>query len=63
MMSENLHLEFRRRGADVGCGEAEQAGICLRILGSIAYRLQCPENLHLFDDMAPGAHRRGTSRR
>ena len=25
-------------------------GIRLRILGSIAYRLQCPDNLHLFED-------------
>lgn len=30
--------------------DAEAKGIRLRILGSIAYRLQCPNNLHLFDD-------------
>ena len=30
--------------------EAEGKGILLRILGSIAYRLQCPKNLHLFED-------------
>jgi len=30
--------------------EAEAEGIRLRILGSIAYRLQCPNNLHLFED-------------
>jgi hypothetical protein len=48
---ENLHLEF----VDVALQlikEAEKRGLQLRILGSIAYRLQCPKNLHLFDDMA-----------
>ena len=50
-MSENLHLEFVDEALTL-VREAEEAGICLRILGSIAYRLQCPENLHLFDDMA-----------
>jgi hypothetical protein len=30
--------------------DAEAQGIRLRILGSIAYRLQCPQNLHLFQD-------------
>ena len=30
--------------------DAEEKGIRLRILGSIAYRLQCPQNLHLFQD-------------
>jgi len=30
--------------------DAEAKGIRLRILGSIAYRLQCPNNLHLFQD-------------
>lgn len=30
--------------------EAEAEGIRLRILGSIAYRLQCPNNLHLFEE-------------
>ena len=50
-MSENLHLEFVDEALML-VREAEAAGICLRILGSIAYRLQCPKNLHLFDDMA-----------
>ena len=50
-MSENLHLEFVDEALTL-VREAEDAGICLRILGSIAYRLQCPKNLHLFDDMA-----------
>jgi hypothetical protein len=31
---------------------ADTAGVTLRILGSIAYRLHCPRNLHLFEDMA-----------
>jgi hypothetical protein len=31
--------------------EAEEAGIRLRILGSLAYRIHCPENLALFDAM------------
>jgi hypothetical protein len=31
---------------------ADGAGVTLRILGSIAYRLHCPRNLHLFEDMA-----------
>ena len=50
-MSENLHLEFVDEALTL-VRDAEAAGICLRILGSIAYRLQCPKNLHLFDDMA-----------
>lgn len=33
-------------------GAADAAGVTLRILGSIAYRIHCPRNLHLFDDMA-----------
>lgn len=48
---ESLHLEF----VDVALKlveDAEKRGIQLRILGSIAYRLQCPTNLHLFQDMA-----------
>lgn len=49
--SENLHLEFVDEGLRL-VRDAEQRGIQLRILGSIAYRIQCPENLHLFDDMA-----------
>jgi hypothetical protein len=31
--------------------EAERRGLRLRILGSLAYRLHCPENLELFDKM------------
>ena len=50
-MTENLHLEFVDEALTL-VREAEAAGIRLRILGSIAYRLQCPKNLHLFDDMA-----------
>ena len=50
-MTENLHLEFVDEALTL-VREAEEAGICLRILGSVAYRLQCPKNLHLFDDMA-----------
>jgi len=50
LTSENLHLEFVDEGITL-VREAEEAGIKLRILGSIAYRLQCPENVHMFDDM------------
>lgn len=49
--TENLHLEFVDEGLRL-VEEAEKRGIQLRILGSIAYRIQCPENIHLFDDMA-----------
>jgi hypothetical protein len=45
-----LNLEF----VDVALAlvrDAEANGIRLRILGSIAYRLQCPNHLHLFQDM------------
>lgn len=31
--------------------EAEEGGIKLRILGSLAYRIHCPENLELFEKM------------
>lgn len=31
--------------------EAERAGIRLRVLGSIAYRIHCPGQLHLFEQM------------
>ncbi len=31
--------------------EAERQGLRLRILGSLAYRLHCPQNLELFDKM------------
>ena len=49
--SQNLHLEFVDEGLRL-VREAEERGIQLRILGSIAYRIQCPKNLHLFDEMA-----------
>ena len=49
--SENLHLEFVDEALQL-IQEAEERGLQLRILGSIAYRLQCPNNLHLFQDMA-----------
>ena len=45
-----LNLEFVDEALNL-VREAEAEGIRLRILGSIAYRLQCPKNLHLFDDM------------
>jgi hypothetical protein len=48
---DNLHLEFVDEALRL-VKDAEQRGIQLRILGSIAYRLQCPMNLHLFQDMA-----------
>ncbi len=48
---EDLHLEFVDEALRL-VKDAEERGIQLRILGSIAYRLQCPRNLHLFDDMA-----------
>ena len=50
-MTANLHLEFVDEGLRL-VSEAETRGIQLRILGSVAYRLQCPNHLHLFDDMA-----------
>lgn len=49
--TENLHLEFVDEGLRL-VDEAEKRGIQLRILGSIAYRIQCPNNIHLFDNMA-----------
>lgn len=45
-----LNLEFVDEALTL-VREAEANGIRLRILGSIAYRLQCPKNLHLFQDM------------
>lgn len=44
-----LNLEFVDEALKL-VNEAEAQGIRLRILGSIAYRLQCPNNLHLFED-------------
>ena len=45
-----LNLEFVDEALNL-VRDAEAKGIRLRILGSIAYRLQCPNNLHLFQDM------------
>lgn len=47
----NLHLEFVEEALRL-VREAEAKGIRLRILGSVAYRLQCPNNIHLFEGMA-----------
>jgi hypothetical protein len=44
-----LNLEFVDEALAL-VHDAEAQGIRLRILGSIAYRLQCPNNLHLFQD-------------
>ena len=44
-----LNLEFVDEALAL-VRDAEAEGIRLRILGSIAYRLQCPNNLHLFED-------------
>ena len=44
-----LNLEFVDEALSL-VSDAEANGIRLRILGSIAYRLQCPQNLHLFQD-------------
>jgi hypothetical protein len=44
-----LNLEFVDEALSL-VRDAEAKGIRLRILGSIAYRLQCPQNLHLFQD-------------
>jgi hypothetical protein len=44
-----LNLEFVDEALAL-VHDAEAKGIRLRILGSIAYRLQCPSNLHLFED-------------
>ena len=44
-----LNLEFVDEALNL-VRDAEAKGIRLRILGSVAYRLQCPNNLHLFED-------------
>ena len=44
-----LNLEFVDEALAL-VRDAEAEGIRLRILGSVAYRLQCPNNLHLFED-------------
>ena len=45
----SLNLEFVDEALNL-VRDAEEKGIRLRILGSVAYRLQCPNNLHLFQD-------------
>jgi len=44
-----LNLEFVDEALNL-VADAEAQGIRLRILGSVAYRLQCPNHLHLFED-------------
>ena len=44
------NLEFVDRGLALAESAREQS-IVLRILGSLAYRLHCPANLQLFDEM------------
>jgi hypothetical protein len=46
---QNLHLEFVDEALEL-VSAAEAKGIRLRILGSVAYRLQCPDYLHLFEE-------------
>jgi len=48
-LDPGLNLEFVDEALAL-VRDAEAKGIRLRILGSIAYRLQCPKNLHLFQD-------------
>ena len=45
----SLNLEFVDEALNL-VRDADAQGIRLRILGSVAYRLQCPNNLHLFQD-------------
>jgi hypothetical protein len=44
------HLEYVERALEL-VEHARQEGVELRILGSLAYRLHCPANLDLFDEM------------
>ena len=44
------HLEYVERALSL-VDQARGAGIELRILGSLAYRLHCPANIALFDEM------------
>jgi hypothetical protein len=44
------HLEYVDRALDI-VAKAKEQGLELRILGSLAYRLHCPANLHLFEEM------------
>jgi hypothetical protein len=45
------HLDYVDRALEI-VDKARKQGLELRILGSLAYRLHCPANLHLFDQMA-----------
>lgn len=45
------NLEYVERALDI-VEKAKERGLKLRILGSLAYRLHCPANLHLFEEMA-----------
>ena len=51
MSDEDLNLQFVDEALRL-VHDAETQGIRLRILGSIAYRLQCPKHIHLFDTMS-----------
>jgi hypothetical protein len=44
------HLEYVDRALDI-VEKAKERQVELRILGSLAYRLHCPANLHLFEEM------------
>jgi hypothetical protein len=44
------HLEYVERALDL-VERARERGLELRILGSLAYRLHCPANLALFEEM------------
>ena len=50
METDELNLGFVDEALSL-VHEAAESGINLRILGSIAYRLQCPQHLHLFGEM------------
>ena len=50
-LTTNLHLEFVDEALRL-VRDAGAQGIHLRILGSIAYRIQCPNHIHLFEQMA-----------
>jgi hypothetical protein len=50
-LTTNLHLEFVDEALRLA-RDAGAQGIHLRILGSIAYRIQCPNHIHLFEQMA-----------
>jgi hypothetical protein len=45
------HLEYVDRALEL-VEQARARGLELRILGSLAYRLHCPQNLALFEEMA-----------